>query len=49
MSHDPKDRGHPWGVHWRTEKSSSHHWWLIMIMIGMGLLLIGVRVTSGLF
>jgi hypothetical protein len=40
----------PWNIHWNQEATRQHRhlWWLIAILILLGMFLIGVGVTSGI-
>ena len=49
MFRHPKYLEIPWEVHWRHDKTEPHHhlWWLIALLLGAGMFLIGIGVTSG--
>lgn len=49
MFRHPKYLEIPWEVHWQHVKSEPHRhvWWLIALLLGAAMFLIGVGVTSG--
>jgi hypothetical protein len=47
MVRHPRYLDIPCNIHWRPESSSHRHWWLILLILGAALFLIGVGVTSG--